>query len=114
MVSMAQRTETFACLKDGSIVLPRHEERRGCSCCAQDADVLILAGLNTCEAFYFEEEYRRVFGDQPGYGSRTSLRKDGEVRQGSWIMALKEQLKKAITHDSTVPSRLLGDANWSP
>lgn len=91
-------------LKNGSIVLPEREESRGCQCCAQDPDALILAGLNTCEAFYFEEEeYRRLFGDQPGYGSRTSLWKDGEGRPESWIMASKEQLEEVT--QSTRPCR---------
>ncbi|GFF61960.1 hypothetical protein IFM51744_10844 [Aspergillus udagawae] len=94
-------------ISDGSVVLPEREEGRGCACCAGEPDALILAGFSTCEAFYFEEEeYRRLFGDQPDHGSRTSFWKDGEERRESWIMASKEQLEEAIARDSTLSSRL--------
>lgn len=94
-------------LNNGSIVPPEREESRGCACCAGEPDALVLAGFSTCEAFYFEEEeYRRLFGDQPDHGSRTSFWKDGEARQETWIMASKEQLEEAMVRDSAVSSRL--------
>lgn len=93
--------------RDGSIVLPKRDEGRGCACCAGEPDAVILAGFSSDEAFYFEEEeYRRLFGDREEHGSRTSFWKDGKEHRESWLMASKEQIEEAVARELEVSSRL--------
>lgn len=94
-------------VRDGSIILAEWDESRGCACCAGEPDAVILAGFNTYEAFYFEEEeYRRLFWDREEHGSRTSFWKDGKECRESWLMASKEQIEEAAARELAVSSRL--------
>ncbi|RDW81323.1 uncharacterized protein DSM5745_04880 [Aspergillus mulundensis] len=82
-------------LKDGSVVFPPldENERGVCACCRGDPDAVILCSFHHNEAlFFFEDEYRVLFGEERECGSRSG---GGE----RWLMASKEQIERKIEEE---------------
>lgn len=70
----------------------------GCACCEGRPDAVILGGFHEGNALYFEEEeYRRIWGEQEGCGSRTGWDEAGNMEK--CVMASREQVEEAMARD---------------
>ncbi|RAL01337.1 uncharacterized protein BO80DRAFT_424889 [Aspergillus ibericus CBS 121593] len=96
-IYVSSEDQLLAGRKDGTVVIPKPDENNepvGCACCRGDPDALILAGFETEGAFYFfEEEYRALWGDEPEHGMMYS------PSIGRRLAASRAQIKGALQRE---------------
>lgn len=79
---------------------PDPTQQPGCACCRGDPDAVILCSFHHGNAlFFWESEYRALWGDERDTGFRGGL---GEC----WLMATREQVERKIKEKDIAESKL--------